>query len=161
MRCHRTFSQAESGDQVCQPFGGEELTMDGIGRDPGESKGFGNGAPNGPGQKPNAGGNGRTRPRLRLLKWRPVAKGALRGFADVEFWFGLKIADCPVLVSHGRAWVSFPGRPVLTDGRHRQDEHGKPAYATLLSWRDRKLQDRFSAAVIELLLEAHPGALDP
>jgi hypothetical protein len=125
-----------------------------------KSKGFDNGGLHDPAQNPIGGANGRTPPRLRLLRWRPAVKGALRGFADVEFWFGLKIADCPVLISHGRAWVSFPGKPVFTDGRHQHDEHGKPAYTTLLSWRDRKLQDRFSAAVLQLILERHPGAFD-
>jgi hypothetical protein len=37
----------------------------------------------------------------------------------------------------------------------------KPAYSAILEWRDRTLADRFSAAVIEPILEKHgAGALD-
>jgi hypothetical protein len=101
------------------------------------------------------------RPRLRLLKWRPAVKGVLRGFADLEFWFGLRIVDCPVLISNGRAWVSLPVKPQIVDGRQRLNEAGKPAFLPVLGWRNRTLQDRFSEAVIALLLEQHPDALDP
>jgi hypothetical protein len=37
---------------------------------------------------------------------------------------------------------------------------GKPEYARVLKWRDKATADKFSAAVIKLLLARHPGALD-
>ena len=102
------------------------------------------------------------RPRtIALVGWRPMAKGALRGFATVELPIGLKLIDCPVLVSKGKAWVNVPAKPVLDrDGQQKIEANGKPAYVPVLEWRSRDLADRFSAAVVELVQRAHPGSLD-
>src|SRR6516165_3189519 len=64
-----------------------------------------------------------SRPRaIALVAWHPTVKGALQGFATVEFPIGFRLIDCPVLVSNGKAWVSLPGKPVLDrDGRHKTD----------------------------------------
>jgi hypothetical protein len=98
--------------------------------------------------------------RLRLVAWRPFVRGALHGFATVELPIGLKLVDCPVLVSKGEAWASLPSKPVLDrDGRQKTDVNGKPAYAAILEWRTRDLADRFAAAVVELVRRAHPDAL--
>jgi hypothetical protein len=89
------------------------------------------------------------RPRtIALVAWRPRAKGALRGFMTVKLPFGLKLVDCPVLVSNEKAWASLPSKPILDRGRQRTDANDKPAYAAILEWRSRDLADRFSAAVV-------------
>jgi hypothetical protein len=102
--------------------------------------------------------------KMRLISFRPVVKGSLRGFATVGFPVGpgeLQIADCPVHVSHGRPWAALPARPVLDgDGRHVRPDGGKPQYAAILRWRDRDLADRWSDAVVALVRGAHPDALD-
>jgi hypothetical protein len=102
------------------------------------------------------------RPRtITLIAWHPVVRGALHGFATVELPIGLKLVDCPVLVSNGKVWVSLPSKPVLDrDGRHKTDGNGKPAYVPVLEWLCRDLADRFSAAVVELVRRAHPGDLE-
>jgi hypothetical protein len=62
------------------------------------------------------------RPRMRLVAWRPVTKGALRGFATVELPIGLKIHDCPVFTSHGKTWATLPGKPQIDkEGRQKAD----------------------------------------
>jgi hypothetical protein len=43
----------------------------------------------------------------------------------------------------------------------RDQQAGKIRYQALLQWADRKIADRFSAAVVEALLARHPGAFDP
>jgi hypothetical protein len=53
------------------------------------------------------------RPRLRLISFKPLTKGALRGFAHVELPSGLRITDCPVLISNGKTWATLPSKPVL------------------------------------------------
>jgi hypothetical protein len=102
------------------------------------------------------------RPRtIALVAWRPFVKGALRGFATVELPIGLEIADCPVLVSNGKAWASLPSKPVLDrDGRQKTDANGRPAYTAILEWRAQELRDRFSDAVVEAIRRLHPEALD-
>jgi hypothetical protein len=102
-----------------------------------------------------------TKPGMRLISFRPLVKGSLRGFATVELPIGLKIADVPVLVSGGRAWASLPSKPQIDkDGQHKRDINGKPAYTAILEWRDRALADRFSAAVVELVRAQYPDALE-
>jgi hypothetical protein len=99
---------------------------------------------------------------LRLISWRPLAKGSLRGFCSVELVpLGLRIIDCPVLVSRGRAWCALPGKlQVDNTGRQKTDASGKPLYAAVLQWRNRELGDRFSDAAISAIRRAHPGALE-
>ena len=99
--------------------------------------------------------------RMRLISFKPLTKGSLRGFANVELPNGLRITDCPVLVSgNGKAWATLPSKPVLDrDGRHAKPD-GKPQYAAILEWKTRDLSDGFSTAVIELIRAKHPDALD-
>lgn len=95
------------------------------------------------------------RPRMRLISWKPLRKNSLRGFATVELPIGLKIVDCLVLVSNGKAWATLPSKPVLdAEGRHAKPD-GKAQYASVLEWRSRDLSDRFSAAVVALVRERH------
>jgi hypothetical protein len=102
------------------------------------------------------------RPRtITLVAWRPVVKGALRGFATVFLPIGLKLVDCPVLASNGKVWVNLPSKPVVDrNGKHKTESNGKLAYAPVIEWRSRQLSDRFSEAVIEAIRCTYPGALD-
>jgi len=98
---------------------------------------------------------------IALVAWRPLVRGALRGFVTVELPIRLKLVDCPVLVSKGKAWASLPSKPVLDrDGRQETDFNGKPSYAAILEWRSRELSDRFSQVVITAIRQMYPGALD-
>jgi hypothetical protein len=98
--------------------------------------------------------------RLRLIVWRPLVKGALRGFADVELANGLQIDDIAVHVRDGRVWASLPTRPMLDQDGRQVLRGGKPQYAAILRWRTRHLADRFAAALVELVRRVHPDALD-
>ena len=96
----------------------------------------------------------------RLISFKPLVKGALRGFANVELPNGLRITDCPVLISNGKAWATLPSKPVLgRDGKH-VEVGGKKQYAPILEWCDRDLSNRFSAAIVDLVRQHHPDALD-
>jgi hypothetical protein len=95
-----------------------------------------------------------------LRSFRPLTKGALRGLATVELPSRLTIVDIPVCVTSGKAWCSLPSKPVMdSKGRH-VEVSGKKQYALVLRWRTRDLSDRFSATVVALVRQAHPGALD-
>jgi hypothetical protein len=100
--------------------------------------------------------------RMRLVSFKPLVKGARRGFANIELPNGLRITDCPVLVGgNGKAWATLPSKykPVLgADGRQIIVE-GKRQYCPLIEWKDRDLSDRFSATVVALVLQHHPDAL--
>jgi hypothetical protein len=101
------------------------------------------------------------RPRMRLLEFKAVTKGSLHGFVTIELPIGLQIADIPILAGRNGLWANMPAKPQMNqDGSLRRDASGKPAYVAILKWRDRALSDRFSAAVIALIHEQHPAALD-
>src|SRR5260370_42674591 len=100
------------------------------------------------------------RPRMRLISFKALSKGALRGFANVELPIGLRITDCPVLTSNGKAWATLPSKPVLDrDGKHIEVS-GKKQYAPILEWRGRRLPHRFTAPMRDLGRQTHPHALD-
>jgi hypothetical protein len=44
------------------------------------------------------------------------------------------------------------------DGQPLTDENGRSRYRSSIRWASRELQDGFSAAVVELVRAAHPGA---
>jgi hypothetical protein len=84
----------------------------------------------------------RDRPRMQLLEWQRIDKGALVGRAMVLLPSGLQISDI------GNA-----------DGQLVKDDRGKIRYRSALKWATRELQDGFSAALITLI-EAEHGAID-
>jgi hypothetical protein len=95
-----------------------------------------------------------------LRSWRPMPRNTLAGFADIELLNGLQIDDVAVHIRERRAWANLPARPMLDEaGQALRDDRGKVRYAPILRWRTRDLGDRFSAAVVELVRTAYPGAL--
>jgi hypothetical protein len=95
-----------------------------------------------------------------LLAWRPMVKGALRGFATIQLGRSLKIADVSVFSSNGKLWASFPSKPLIGEGKALLDEHGKQRYAPFMEWLDKQTADRFSAAVVAAVQAGHgPEAL--
>ena len=99
-------------------------------------------------------------PHMRLEALKAMRKGSLVGFGTLRLPNGLVIADCPVCESHGKAWASIPGKPILDpDGRHAEQD-GKKHYAPILQWADRDTADRWSDAVVDLVRQHHPAVLD-
>jgi hypothetical protein len=97
---------------------------------------------------------------MRLVEWRLVRRNSLCGFASVELPSGLVIEDCPLLATAGPACVSLPSRPMIwPDGAPLSHEAGKARYATMLRWRNRTTDDRWSAAVVAFVRETHPDSL--
>jgi hypothetical protein len=106
---------------------------------------------------------GRPEPaRMKLLEFKPLVKNTLRGFVDVELGIGLQIKGATLRVTEGRPWVGMPSRPMMgADGKPILNEaNGKPAYQPILGWRDKALSEAFSKAVVRLVLEQYPQALD-
>jgi hypothetical protein len=95
---------------------------------------------------------------MRLVSWKPIAKGSLRSFATVELLTGLKLIDCPILIGRNGAWAGLPSKPVINRDGMQARPSGRPQFAAV-QWRSRELNDRFSEAVVALIREAHPDAL--
>jgi len=101
----------------------------------------------------------------RLRAWKRIDKpgSTLVGFANVSVLWGgewFEADDCPVSASHGKAWVIFPGWPVITsDGLVAKiPGTSKPRYVSKIRWGDPETQRRFSDAVIALVRIADPEA---
>jgi hypothetical protein len=99
------------------------------------------------------------RKRVRLLKFVPLRKNALRGFCDIELPNGMRIFGCPVLASRGRVWATLPGRPQLDRAGHQVQIDGKGQFAKIMEWNSRGLSDAFSEALVALVREQYPDAL--
>jgi hypothetical protein len=99
---------------------------------------------------------------IRLRGFRPLAKGTLIGFADIELPGALLVHDCPVFrAKDGSAWAALPAKPVVDrDGKQKADANGKRQFAPVLEWCNRELANRFSAVVINLIRRAAPDTLD-
>jgi hypothetical protein len=98
--------------------------------------------------------------RMRLIAFKPLMRSSLRGFCTVELPCGLVIEDVPVNLNHGKPWAALPSKPVLDrDGRH-VESGGKKRYASLLDWNSRELGERWSQAVVDLVRQHHPDALE-
>lgn len=104
--------------------------------------------------------DGDDRPRMRLLDWQRIDKGALIGRAAVRLPSGLEISDIGIFAKDGRRWAQLPAEMMRDrDGQPLKDERGKARYRSPLKWQSRDLQERFSAALIELI-ESEYGPLD-
>jgi hypothetical protein len=98
--------------------------------------------------------------RMVLREWRPARKNTLIGFCSIELPSGLQIDDIAVHLRNGRAWVSFPARPLLDADGQQVVRDGRPQYVSTIRWRNRDLADRFSAAVVELVRDVDPDAFN-
>lgn len=104
--------------------------------------------------------NAAPRRRMKLVAWRAMKTGRLRGFATVELPIGLRLIDCPVFLGSNGPWASPPSKPVLDRDGKQVKLDGKGQYTAIMEWRDRGLADRFSEALVRLVQQADPGALD-
>jgi hypothetical protein len=95
------------------------------------------------GQPPTA-----QRPRtIALVAWRPVVKDALRGFAKVLQPSGLKLIDCPILVSTGKTWASLPSKPVLDSVEEVIQRHLPPDQFAILKTAEKSERELIAGLV--------------
>ena len=99
---------------------------------------------------------------LRLITWKPLRKGALRGFATVEISsIGLRLIDIPIFLGSNGAWAALPSKPEFDrDGRRKNDINGRAIYTPVAEWRTREISERFSEAAVAAVRRGHPGDLD-
>jgi hypothetical protein len=98
-----------------------------------------------------------------ILAWKAVHKNTLFGFATVRIErIGLVVDDVAVHQKNQSRGASLPSKPMLDrSGNVMRDEAtGRIRYQPFGQWADRKVSDRFSAAVVAELLARHPDAFD-
>ena len=97
---------------------------------------------------------------ITISDWKPMNRGALRGFCTVSMPSGMTVHEVSIMQSHGRAWASPPSKPMLDrDGRAMVDDAGGRRYAPIFTFASAEIRNKWSSAVIDALLAAFPEAL--
>jgi hypothetical protein len=82
---------------------------------------------------------------IECLKFKPIAKGALIGYADLYIEkMGIEIYGCAVFQSGNRKWLSMPSREY-------KDPQGATKYLSIVRFRDKNHMDAFSDAAIQAI----------
>jgi hypothetical protein len=92
-----------------------------------------------------------------VSNFKPISAGSLRGFVDVTLPSGMVLHRCSVFAKGDRVWVGPPSKQVIArDGSVQKTADGKTRYEPTVSFVDRATQERWSAAVISAMRDAHP-----
>jgi hypothetical protein len=101
------------------------------------------------------------RPSLRVLEFKAVRKGTLRGFASVKLPCGLVINDVVIGESSGKQWALLPSKAMIDrNGNLMHDASGKIRYAPVNQWGTPALRDEFSRRVATIVIRHWPDAFD-
>jgi hypothetical protein len=94
---------------------------------------------------------------LRLLDGKRVDKGALVGRAAVLLPSGLQISDIGIFENGNGRGAQLPAEMMRdASGQPVEDTRtGNPRYISLLRWRSRDAQEKFSFELIELIEREH------
>jgi hypothetical protein len=104
---------------------------------------------------------GRHRSDPRLLDFKPVHKGSLRGFASVKLPNGLVVNDVAISESHGKQWALLPSKAMIDrDGNLMRDAGGRIRYSPIVQWGTSDLRDEFSRRLVALVRSEFPSAFD-
>jgi hypothetical protein len=100
---------------------------------------------------------------IRCIGFKPLARGSMLGFADLEMSSGLILRGCTYHESYGKHWCSPPGRPQLdADRKLMVDEGGKIVYAAVVDFASKDVRTRWSteavAAIDEYLISTPTAA---
>jgi hypothetical protein len=94
---------------------------------------------------------------IKILDWRPLEKGSLRGFAKVQFGSGLQMSDVGIHVQGTKAWASPPSRPMIDrNGSVMRDETGKVRYSPVIGFFNHGTRSSWSRQIIAAMRAAHP-----
>jgi hypothetical protein len=86
---------------------------------------------------------------MKCLAWKPLTRGSMLGFADLELGNGLILKGCTLLESNGRRWCNPPGRPTL-DGERKVTigADGRIVYASVVDFTTKAIRSKWSEAAV-------------
>jgi|SRR5579875_2621000 len=97
---------------------------------------------------------------FKVTDWKPINRGSLIGFCTVTMPSGIVLRDVAIIQSDTSLWASPPAKPMVDkDGYVVEDNAGKRRYVPIVEFTTKQVRDRWSAAVIDALRAAYPGAL--
>ena len=81
---------------------------------------------------------------VRVINWRKLEKGTLRGFFDVELPSGMVLKECSLHEKGDSRWVNAPSRKFEGKG-------GETKYQRLVDFSSRRIAERFRSDVLHAL----------
>jgi hypothetical protein len=96
---------------------------------------------------------------MRVVSFKQLYRGALRGYAKVQLRSGIVIHDCPIFCKDGQCWASLPSKPQLDQGGKQVEVEGKKQYSPVCEWPNRELGELWSKLVVQMIRERWPDAL--
>jgi hypothetical protein len=92
--------------------------------------------------------------------FRPFVRNTLRGFAEIVIAeLRLTIRDVAIHQKGDARWAQLPAKPQIRDGVLVKDPGtGKIQYVNIMEFDARAVQDAFSRAVVQAVLERQPEA---
>lgn len=94
---------------------------------------------------------------MKCAAFKPLVRGSLQGFADLQMDSGLILLGCSMHSSNGKRWVNPPGRPQLDADKKVMLEAGKVLYAPIVDFADKKIRYRWSDAALAAIDEHLDG----
>jgi DNA-binding cell septation regulator SpoVG len=99
------------------------------------------------------------------LKFTEIARGSLKGFADLELANGFILHDCKLMETGSGRWVSLPSRQLLDKDKQPVMKDGKAVYVPVVSIADKTRRELFSntalAAIDNFRAAAAPAPAAP
>jgi len=87
-----------------------------------------------------------------VTDWKIYSKNSLRGFFTLQLLdYGLEIRDCMLHEKNGNRWVSFPAKPMLSNGSLMYNENGKAQYSFILNFYDKNKYNEMQSEVLNIL----------
>jgi hypothetical protein len=96
----------------------------------------------------------------RCTDWRPLRKGSLRGFAEVQLRTGAIWGGIGLHQAGDKVWASPPARPMVDSNGAVMREKGKIRYSAIIRFANHACQRQWSELVIRTVLDAYPDAPD-
>ena len=92
--------------------------------------------------------------------FQPIVRNTLRGFARVRVPSGMIFHDVAIHQKDGATWAAPSSKPMVgRDGTAIKAADGRISYSPVVSFANKELRDRWSAAVIAALQARYPDAL--
>lgn len=97
---------------------------------------------------------------MRIIDYRDINKGSVKGAFSIELPTGMIIKDCLHFQSGERQWVNLPSKPVMDkEGKPKIGDNGKPMYAKIINFVTKDAYTDFQNAVMhQLSLSSVPVA---
>ena len=81
---------------------------------------------------------------MKVSNFRPITKGALRGFFTLTLPSGMVLHDCSLFEKDGKRWISPPSQKFT-------GKDGKTGYKPLVEFADRNTADNFRRQVLQAI----------